>query len=141
MKKSFNFYKNLITDSPSLNEDFKDVDYKHKLWDLVIITAISTQQKRCYEKQIQTKLERNLLPKCFQYRVFNDPDEAKIGSGGSTLFVLKNLSKEFSNEQLFKMKILLIHAGGYSQVKKLFCSKKRSGFFRDLNIESYEFLN
>lgn len=116
MKKNYKFYQHLIECNDS-NGEFKNLDFKEKLWNLVIITAISAQQKKCYEKQIQTKLERNLLPKCFKYLVYNDPDEAKIGSGGSSFHVLKKLSQEFSNEQLFKMKILLIHAGGYSQVK------------------------
>ena len=84
MQKNYNFYKTLI-ECEDLNGEFKNLDYKGNLWDLVIITAISAQQKKCYEKQIQTKLERNLLPKCFKYLVFNDPDEAKIGSGGIKL--------------------------------------------------------
>ena len=119
MNKNFDFYKSLIK-----NEEFEGVHYENNLWDLVVITAISERQKSCYEKQIQTKLEKNLLPRCFKYIVFNDPDEAKIGSGGSTLNVLKKLNEQFGQGKLSKMKILLIHAGGYSQVKLLLILNK-----------------
>ena len=114
MNKNYEFYTSLI----------KNTDKSSNLWDLVIITAISARQKECYEKQIATKLAKNLLPTCFKYKVFNDPDEAKIGSGGSTLHVLKQLNELYGTDQLCRMKILLIHAGGYSQVNKSTTTKK-----------------
>lgn len=104
MNENFELYKNLIEKS---NHD------KHeKLWDLVIISAINHKQKECYENQIELKLKSGKLPTQFNYRVLNDPDGCKIGSGGSTLNIIKRLYDEF-NEKLFEMKIMLIHAGGY----------------------------
>lgn len=84
------------------------------LWNLVVITAISEEQKKCYEKQIQMKLESKKLPNKFKYVIVNDPNYCKIGSGGSTMNVIKQLYSKYS-EEFFSMKILLIHAGGYSQ--------------------------
>lgn len=49
-----------------------------------------------------------------RYHVLVDPPGPKIGSGGSTLVVLDALSKAYGAH--FKtMKILLLHAGGYSK--------------------------
>ncbi len=104
MNENFEFYKNLIENK--FNDGYK------KLWDLVIISAISQKQKECYEKQIEIKLKSEKLPSQFKYKVLNDPDNCKIGSGGSTLNIIKNLFNEY-NEKLFDMKIMLIHAGGY----------------------------
>lgn len=115
MQKIFETYCNLI-ESSYRNEisHLENLSPTKKLWDLIVITAISHDQKRCYEKQLQMKLENKKLPKTFQFKVLNDPDNCKIGSGGSTLNVINQLHKEYK-EQLFSMKILLIHAGGYSQ--------------------------
>jgi hypothetical protein len=104
MNENFQLYKNLI-------ENNNNGKYE-KLWDLVIISAINQKQKECYEKQIGIKLKSGKLPTQFIYKVLNDPDDCKIGSGGSTLNILKKLHDEY-NEKLFDMKIMLIHAGGY----------------------------
>ena len=104
MNKNYEFYQTLIECDKLENS----------LWDLVVITAISSQQKQCYEKQIQSKLKSKKLPVHFNFLVLSDPDDAKIGSGGSTLYVLKRLHDIYKND-LLTMKILLIHAGGYSQ--------------------------
>lgn len=103
MNKHFEFYENLI----------KDQTIK-SYWDLVVITSINQRQKLSYEKQIDAKLSRGLLPKQFTFLVISDPENHKIGNGGSTLNVLKYL-RTIYRDKLFSMKILLVHAGGYSQ--------------------------
>lgn len=105
MDQNYTFYKTLLQ-----QESLKPNIY----WDLIVITSISNDQKHCYEKQIETKLNRNKLPAQFQYVVINDPDDFKLGSGGSTLNVIEKLYEKYK-DSLFDMKILLIHAGGYSQ--------------------------
>ncbi len=117
MNKQFDFYKDLIT--TDLNWALSKLGVVSQpattLWDLVIITAISQKQKSCYEHQISTKLANRKLPSLFKYLVLNDPDNCKIGSGGSTLNVIRHLYDTYQEQDLHQMKILLIHAGGYSQ--------------------------
>ena len=84
------------------------------LWDLVVITAINPQQKACYQTQIERKLANRQLPRCFKFLVVSDPEEAKIGSGGSTLNVIRLLHEQYG-DALFTLKIFLLHCGGYSQ--------------------------
>jgi fucokinase len=107
MNKQFEFYKRLVVND-QLNTNKEIV----KTWDLVVITAISFKQKCCYENQIKRKLEQNKLPPSFKYLIFNDPDGCKIGSGGSTINVINSLY-ELYGDNLYSLKILLIHAGGY----------------------------
>ncbi|XP_019621842.1 PREDICTED: fucose-1-phosphate guanylyltransferase-like [Branchiostoma belcheri] len=83
-------------------------------WDVVVITALDSQQKQVYELQITKKLQGGQLPLGVKYLVFADPPGAKIGCGGSTLEVLYQLRQQYGKE-LDNWKVLLIHAGGYSQ--------------------------
>jgi hypothetical protein len=105
MKENYDFYKKIV-ENPQ-NELFYP-----NLWDLVVISAISNSQKLCYEKQIEIKLKSGKLPRQFRYLVINDPDDRKIGSGGSTLNIIKELHILYK-EKLNQMKIMVIHAGGY----------------------------
>ncbi len=98
MNENFRFYENLVKDESTTPNEY---------WNLVVITAINTRQKDCYEKQIKEKLNSSKLPKQFQYKVINDPCDSKIGSGGSTLNVILQLHESYGNE-LFNMKILLV---------------------------------
>lgn len=101
-----------------------------RLFDLIVITAINSEQKSCYEHQLAIKLARNRLPARIPFRVISDPDEHKLNSGGSTLHLLASLATGSSsdntnnsssqptaatNPPLSSLRILLIHAGGYSQ--------------------------
>ncbi|KAF7695743.1 fucose-1-phosphate guanylyltransferase [Silurus meridionalis] len=82
-------------------------------WDLVVITAVDEDQRRWYEVQLQEKILRRELPLTV-YRVVADPPGYKIGNGGSTLHVLQLLSDEYG-DTLSRFRVLLIHAGGWSQ--------------------------
>jgi len=83
-------------------------------WDVVVVTSADENQKKIFEIQIEDCLKRNKLPKQSHYLVVCDPPGYKIGNGGSTLVVLKELQKKFG-EDFNLLKILIIHAGGYSQ--------------------------
>ena len=113
MKRNFAIYEELITKG-NFQLDTGQSITSENLWDLIIITAINEQQKKCYEKQIETKLLKKQIPEIFTYLVINDPENCKIGSGGSTFHVIKRLF-DLYNQSLYEKKILLIHAGGYSQ--------------------------
>ncbi|XP_033125847.1 fucose-1-phosphate guanylyltransferase-like [Anneissia japonica] len=83
-------------------------------WDIVVITARDENQKRAYELQLNEKLKSKQLPLGVKYHAIADPPEAKVGNGGSTMHAMSHLQTIYE-ESLALMKVLLIHAGGYSQ--------------------------
>ncbi|XP_046906018.1 fucose-1-phosphate guanylyltransferase [Hypomesus transpacificus] len=85
-----------------------------EFWDLVVITSMDEHQKAAYELQITGKLGRKELPLGTQYHVFSDPPGSKIGNGGSTLYSLMQLD-EIYGKALGSFRVILIHAGGFSQ--------------------------
>ncbi|CAL8348190.1 unnamed protein product [Gadus morhua 'NCC'] len=85
-----------------------------EFWDLVIVTAVDASQRVAYELQIKDKIARKELPLGVEYKVFSDPPGAKIGNGGSTLYVLQRLDSIYG-KALGKFRVILIHAGGFSQ--------------------------
>ncbi|KAK2841520.1 hypothetical protein Q7C36_013099 [Tachysurus vachellii] len=84
-----------------------------EFWDLVVITSLDEEQRCSYEVQLKEKILRGELPLCV-YHVFADPPGGKIGNGGSTLHVLQLLRDQYG-ESLSRLRVLLIHAGGWSQ--------------------------
>uniref|UniRef100_A0A8C2GJ50 Fucose-1-phosphate guanylyltransferase n=1 Tax=Cyprinus carpio TaxID=7962 RepID=A0A8C2GJ50_CYPCA len=99
-------------------EKFKQIRGKEvqsdEFWDLVVITAVDEDQRSAYEIQITDKLERKELPLGIRYHVFADPPGCKIGNGGSTLHSLQCLHDKYG-KSLSGFKVILIHAGGFSQ--------------------------
>uniref|UniRef100_T1JC87 GDP-fucose pyrophosphorylase domain-containing protein n=1 Tax=Strigamia maritima TaxID=126957 RepID=T1JC87_STRMM len=87
---------------------------KVPFWDLVAISARNEEQKKAFELQIEKKIGKKELPSDFPYAVFSDPEDTKIGNGGSTFHVLDCLHASYGGA-LLEMRILLIHAGGSSQ--------------------------
>ncbi|XP_038125619.1 fucose-1-phosphate guanylyltransferase [Cyprinodon tularosa] len=85
-----------------------------EFWDVVVVSAVDESQREAYELQIREKAERKELPLGAHYKVFSDPPGCKIGNGGSTLCALKQLN-DIYGKTLSNLRILLIHAGGYSQ--------------------------
>ena len=80
-------------------------------WNYIIITAANDYQAEGYRKQIEVRNE--FLPKRTKFIVIPDENNEKIGSGGSTLSVIKymkNLEKKFNG-----LRILVIHSGGHSK--------------------------
>ncbi|KAM8934256.1 fucose-1-phosphate guanylyltransferase [Pelodytes ibericus] len=85
-----------------------------QFWDVVVITAADRPQESAYQQQLADKLALKELPLGVQYHVFSDPPGPKIGNGGSTLYALQCLQQIYPS-QLNTFRVLLIHAGGYSQ--------------------------
>ena len=79
-----------------------------------MITAADAGQQAAYEAQVAAELAQGNLPARPQWLVVADKPGAKIGPGGSTLFVLSVLQAQLG-DALDAMRVLLIHAGGYSQ--------------------------
>merc|ERR1719232_55463 len=82
-------------------------------WDLVVISAGDEEQRAWYEAQLDLKREAGELP-LVTFLVIPDPPGPRIGSGGSTLHILRSLKMKYGAE-VDKMRMLVIHAGGYSK--------------------------
>ncbi|KAK6173154.1 hypothetical protein SNE40_016663 [Patella caerulea] len=85
-----------------------------EFWDVAVITTADQSQKKAYEIQIEEKRTRNELPSDLPLIVVADPPGVKIGNGGSTLVALELLYEKYG-PKLFELKIMIIHAGGWSQ--------------------------
>lgn len=85
-----------------------------EFWDMVVLTAIDEEQKQSYKLQLQRKSLLGELPLSAEYVVIADPPGPKIGNGGSTLFVIHELKNQYG-EEIFDKKIIIVHAGGFSQ--------------------------
>ncbi|XP_003439856.1 fucose-1-phosphate guanylyltransferase [Oreochromis niloticus] len=85
-----------------------------EFWDVVVVTAVDGSQTKSYELQISEKVDRKELPVGVHYKVFSDPPGPKIGNGGSTLYALQQLN-DIYGKSLGKLRVILIHAGGFSQ--------------------------
>ena len=108
-----------------------------KGYDVCVITAANNYQAKGYQKQLRWRKDRSVIPENTEFLVFADPQGKRIGSGGSTIYVLYKLLELFcennhekyqSPHELFKGKrILILHSGGdsrrlpaYSAVGKIF---------------------
>ena len=80
-------------------------------WNYIIITASNDYQAQGYNKQIENRKE--FLPKRTKFIVIPDENNEKIGSGGSTLSVIKYMKK--LENSLNGLRILVIHSGGHSR--------------------------
>lgn len=101
-------------------------------WDFVVITASNEKQADMFRLQIEQRLASGFLSPSSQYICIPDPDGKRVGSGGATLSVLREISNICGKESLEKQKILLIHSGGdskrvpqYSACGKLFAPVPR----------------
>lgn len=83
-------------------------------WDVIVITAADAGQQAAYEAQVESELAQGNLPTRSEWVVVADKPGPKIGAGGSTLFVLSLLEAKYG-AALDEMRVLMIHAGGYSQ--------------------------
>ena len=94
-------------------KDVKESDIT--FWDVVVVTAVDKKQLVAYELQIEAKLGRGELPKGVVYKVVSDPAGPKIGNGGATLHAVEELERDLGQEFLSQCRILMLHAGGFSQ--------------------------
>lgn len=122
-------------------------DDNYSVWDYIVLTASNEAQADMYRKHIDLRLKNGMLSKRTKYLVVPDVDGKRIGSGGATLNVLREIRKEESSFD--DLKILVIHSGGdskripqYSACGKLFSPVPRelrngrnSTLFDELIIE------
>ncbi|MCI5584315.1 MAG: bifunctional fucokinase/L-fucose-1-P-guanylyltransferase [Lachnospiraceae bacterium] len=100
------------------------------LWDYVILTASNEEQAAIYRSEIEYRLGQKKLPSRTTWLVLPDPEGKRVGSGGATLNVLREIAQreQKAEENFFtNLRILVIHSGGdskripqYSTCGKLF---------------------
>ena len=85
-------------------------------WDWLVVTAANAGQAAAYEAQIQLRLDAGLLPRQTRYKVIADPGGKRVGSGGATLNVIREIAGLEGREDPFSgRRILVLHSGGDSQ--------------------------
>lgn len=123
-------------------------DENYSVWDYVVLTASNEAQADMYRKQLDLRSKTGMLNNHTKYLVIADVNGKRIGSGGATLNVLREIRKAESSFDNLKM--LVIHSGGdskripqYSACGKLFSpvprelkNGKNSTLFDELLIES-----
>lgn len=124
-------------------------------WDWVILTAANERQAEAYRLQIDARRKQGRLPLNTRFEVVSDYKDQRVGSGGATLNVLRELVEKYGMESILSEKILLINSGGdskripqYSACGKLFAPVARmigneyvSTIFDELLIASIDIPN
>ena len=109
-------------------------------FDLCILTAANRVQAEGYRVRLQWRKSHGLYPET-EFMVVADPDGERIGSGGSTLYVLHQLyerrQKKF-DAAFAHRRILIIHSGGDSRRLPAYASCGK--IFTPLPTRSYQCL-
>ena len=123
--------------SQSYSDIWKNYQYINKStsvskWDFVVITASNEKQADMFRLQIKQRLASGFLSPSSHYICIPDPEGKRVGSGGATLSVLREVAEICGKKALEQQKILLIHSGGdskripqYSACGKLFAPVPR----------------
>ena len=101
-------------------------------WDWIVLTAANAHQAQTYRIQLEKRRVEHRLPLNTQFLVVPDFEDKRVGSGGATLNVLRELAQRQAPAQIFEQRILVIHSGGdskripqYSACGKLFAPVPR----------------
>ncbi len=125
-----------------MTESYKDIykeyikimnsQQENKIWDYIVLTASNEFQAKGYKAQINSRKEKNLLPKNIEYLIISDRENKRVGNGGSTLEVLKYIAEKEKTTNFSNLKIAIIHNGGdskripqYSSLGKVFSPMPR----------------
>jgi len=91
-------------------------------WDFVVLTAANEKQAQGYRQELALRHRAvgpagSFFPAIQKSLVVPDPPGRRAGSGGATLGVMKELSRQYrvGPEDFDRLRILLIHSGGASQ--------------------------
>lgn len=85
-------------------------------WDWLVVTAASEAQAATYRAQIDQRMAAGQLPRQTRYLVIADPGGKRVGSGGATLNVLREIAQRNGGPAPFAgQRILVLHSGGDSQ--------------------------
>lgn len=99
----------------------------YPVWDYIILTAATEAQAQSYRAQIEYRRSAGKLPQKTQFLVIPDRNGERVGSGGATLSVLREVANLRGSGDFTGLKLLVIHSGGdskripqYSACGKLF---------------------
>ncbi|MGM9647477.1 MAG: L-fucokinase [Eubacteriales bacterium] len=99
----------------------------YPVWDYIILTAATPLQAQSYRAQIEYRRAAGKLPEQTRFLVVPDRDGHRVGSGGATLSVLREVAALRGSGDFTGLKLLVIHSGGdskripqYSACGKLF---------------------
>lgn len=91
-------------------------------WDFVVLTATNEKQAAGYRKELELRQRAvgptsAFFPAIQKSLVVADPPGPRIGSGGATLNVMRELVRRYDLKpaDFDRLRILLIHSGGMSQ--------------------------
>ncbi len=108
------------------------------LFDICLITASNEKQASIFRKLIRRRVENGLYPGEIDFRVYSDPENGRVGSGGGTLLALRALVEDFGVDAkvaepfLRGKRILMIHAGGES--RRLPCYSPEGKLFAPIPV-------
>ncbi|MBQ7595963.1 MAG: bifunctional fucokinase/L-fucose-1-P-guanylyltransferase [Clostridia bacterium] len=145
-------YKNLF-----LKQSYEDslTDYelslkssKFSYWDYIVLTASNESQAQIYRFQLDMRLKNNELSARAKYLVIPDPEGLRVGSGGATLNVIRQIAELEGGDHFDRLRILILHSGGdskripqysacgkiFSPVPRLLPDSRRSTLFDELII-------
>ncbi len=119
-----------------LSQSYQDAyaDYNRSLvneefprWDYVVLTASNDLQAEGFLAQIEERRKNAFLPDGTKFLVVPDLGGKRVGSGGATLAVIREIARLENTEDFSGLRILVIHSGGdskrvpqYSALGKLF---------------------
>lgn len=87
-----------------------------RAWDYLVVTAANDAQAAAYRVQIEKRQREGRLPRQTRCLVLSDPGGKRVGSGGATLNVLREIDRLEGRERPFEnLRILVLHSGGDSR--------------------------
>src|SRR5689334_3741851 len=85
-------------------------------FDLIVLTAANDEQASGYCTQLEERSRQGLLPSSTRWRVVSDPGGRRVGSGLSTIAVLREVAELFPGSNFAECfagrRILIAHSGG-----------------------------
>eukprot|EP00658_Telonema_sp_P-2_P062731 TRINITY_DN5140_c0_g1_i3.p1 TRINITY_DN5140_c0_g1~~TRINITY_DN5140_c0_g1_i3.p1 ORF type:complete len:182 (-),score=53.17 TRINITY_DN5140_c0_g1_i3:127-672(-) len=97
-------------------QQLADPEHAPPFWDVLVITASDEHQSEHYRSACATRCQAGTLPPRLKIHTFADPEGPCIGSGGATLLALHRLSGLYSSEDLGRLRIMVLLAGGSQQI-------------------------
>ena len=92
----------------------KGMTMRDKVWDRCVLTATNEAQASVYRLQLERLTRAGVLHPETEYLVIPDAGGMRIGSGGATFHVLRQLSSDQESKG-WTSRLLILHSGGDSR--------------------------